>query len=69
MNTEPFVTAEHVAQHLGVAKDAIYRWQEHKGLPAHRVERLWTFQLSEVDERVRAGGAEEETGDHGGQPT
>jgi hypothetical protein len=33
------------------------------------VERLWTFQLSEVDERVRAGGAEEETGDHGGQPT
>lgn len=59
MNTEPWVSAEHVAQHLGVAKDTIYRWREHKGLPAHRVGRLWKFQLSEVDEWVRAGGADE----------
>ncbi|MGL5409623.1 MAG: helix-turn-helix domain-containing protein [Shewanella sp.] len=60
MNTEPWVTAENVAQHLGVAKDTVYRWREHKGLPAHRVGRLWKFQLSEVDEWVRAGGADEQ---------
>ncbi len=59
MNTEPWVTAGHVAQHLGVAKDTVYRWRERKGLPAHRVGRLWKFQLSEVDEWVRAGGADE----------
>lgn len=41
MNTEPWVTAEYVAQHLGVAKDTVYRWCERKGLPAHRVGRLW----------------------------
>lgn len=63
MSTEPWVTAEHVAQHLGVAKDTVYRWRERKGLPAHRVGRLWKFQLSEVDEWVRAGGADEESGD------
>ena len=63
MSKEPWVTAEHVAQHLGVAKDTVYRWRERKGLPAHRVGRLWKFQLSEVDEWVRAGGADEESGD------
>lgn len=60
MNTEPWVTAEQVAQHLGVVKDTVYRWRVHKGLPAHKIGRLWKFQLSEVDEWVRAGGANEE---------
>jgi excisionase family DNA binding protein len=61
MTTEPWVTAEDVAQHLRVAKDTVYRWRERKGLlPAHRVGRLWKFQLSEVDEWVRAGGADED---------
>ena len=60
MTTEPWVTAELVAQHLGVAKDTVYRWRERKGLPAHRVGRLWKFQLSEVDDWVRAGGADED---------
>ena len=63
MSTEPWVTAEHVAQHLGVAKDTVYRWRERKGLPAHRRGRRWMFQLSEGDEWVRAGGADEESGD------
>ncbi len=62
MTTEPWVTAEDVAQHLGVAKDTVYRWRERKGLPAHRVGRLWKFQLSEVDDWVRAGGADEANG-------
>lgn len=33
-----------------------------KGLPAHKIGRLWKFQLSEVDEWVRAGGADEDQG-------
>ena len=49
MNIEPWVTAEHVAQLQGLAKDTVYR-QERKGLPEHRVGRLWKFQLSEVDD-------------------
>ncbi len=59
MTTEPWVSVEQVAQHLGVAKDTVYRWREHRGLPAHRVGRLWKFKLSEVDDWVRAGGADE----------
>lgn len=62
VTTEPWVSVEQVAQHLGVARDTIYRWREHRGLPAHRVGRLWKFRLSEVDDWVRAGGADEEQG-------
>lgn len=59
MNTEPWVTAEQVALHLGVAKDTVYRWRERRGMPAHRIGRLWKFKLSEVDSWVCAGGADE----------
>ena len=53
---EPWVSVEDIAAHLGVAKDSIYRWIENKGLPAHKIGRLWKFKVSEVDEWVRAGG-------------
>ena len=49
---------DEVASHLGVAKDSVYRWIEAKSLPAHRVGRLWKFRLSEIDEWVRACGAD-----------
>jgi excisionase family DNA binding protein len=58
--SEPWVSVEQIAEHLGVTRDSIYRWIDRKGLPAHRVGRLWKFQLFEVDEWVRAGGADDE---------
>lgn len=58
MITEPWVSVEGVARHLGVAKDSVYRWIEARGLPAHKIGRLWKFKLSEVDEWVRAGGVD-----------
>lgn len=60
MSSEPWVTAIDVARHLGVVKDTVYRWRERRRLPAHKIGRLWKFQLSEVDEWVRAGGADED---------
>jgi len=40
----------------------VYRWIDARKLPAHRIGRLWKFKLSEVDEWVRAGGAQEDDG-------
>ncbi len=55
---EPWASVEDVAKHLGVAKDSVYRWINHRGLPAHKIGRLWKFKLSEVDAWVRAGGVD-----------
>jgi excisionase family DNA binding protein len=59
MTAEPWVSVDQIAAHLGVTRDSIYRWIERKSLPAHRVGRLWKFKVSEVDEWVREGGADE----------
>ena len=58
--TEPWVSVNQVAAHLGVAKDTVYRWIEAKNLPAQRVGRLWKFKLSDVDDWVGTGMAGEE---------
>ncbi len=50
---ERWVDVDEVATHLGVARDSVYRWIEERGLPAHRVGRLFRFKLSEIDEWVR----------------
>lgn len=56
---ERWVSVQEVADHLGVNKDTVYKWIESRGLPAHRIGRLWKFQLAEIDSWVRASGAAE----------
>jgi excisionase family DNA binding protein len=57
MTAEAWVSVDDVAGHLGVAKDSVYRWIDARGMPAHRIGRLWKFKISEVDAWVQAGGA------------
>jgi excisionase family DNA binding protein len=56
---EPWASVEEVTAHLGIVRDTVYRWIETKGMPAHRIGRLWKFKLSEVDAWVRSAGADE----------
>jgi excisionase family DNA binding protein len=63
--TEPWVSVEQIAEHLGVRRDSIYRWINAKGLPAHRIGRLWKFKVSEVDDWVRRSGAQENSASKG----
>ncbi|WP_312263262.1 helix-turn-helix domain-containing protein [Candidatus Igneacidithiobacillus taiwanensis] len=69
MHSKARVTANHVAQHSGKAEHAAYRWREHKHQPAHRVGRLWKFNLSEVDDWVRTRSADEEQRGDGQMPS
>ncbi len=55
--SQPWLSADDIAAHLGVTKDTVYSWIADKAMPAHKVGRLWKFQTSEVDEWVRRGGA------------
>ncbi len=59
--SERWVGVDDVAAHLGVAKDSVYRWIDERGLPAHRVGRLFRFKLSEIDEWVRQDNERERT--------
>lgn len=60
--TEPWLSAQEIAAHLGITKDTVYVWIAEKAMPAHRVGRLWKFQTSEIDEWVRRGRAAQGTG-------
>ena len=60
--TEPWVSADVIAEHLGVTKDSIYSWIANKSMPAHRVGRLWKFKVTEVDAWVRGDGAADAVG-------
>lgn len=50
---EPWVSADVIAEHLGVTKDSVYSLIAKKDMPAHRVGRLWKFKVTEVDDWVR----------------
>lgn len=56
-----WLSVEQIAEHLGVSKDTVYTWISTRNMPAHKVGRLWKFQIPEVDTWVKAGGASENT--------
>lgn len=57
MMDERWLSVDEIAAHLGVKRDTVYGWIANKGLPAHRIGRLWKFKRAEVDQWVRSGGA------------
>ena len=55
--TEPWLSSDDIAVHLGVTKDTVYTWIADKGMSARKIGRSRKFQASEVDDWVRGGGA------------
>ena len=55
--SDRWLSVDDIARHLGVSKDTVYTWVNEKGLPAHKVGKLWKFQVKEVDKWVRSGKA------------
>jgi hypothetical protein len=51
-----WVAAFDIAAHLGVARGSD-RWIAKKGPPAHEMGRLLMYEVTDVDEWVRQGGA------------
>ncbi|MFQ5641515.1 MAG: helix-turn-helix domain-containing protein [bacterium] len=56
MTDDRWLSVDEIAAHLGVKRDTIYKWIERKGMPAHKVGRLWKFRKDDVDEWVRSAG-------------
>lgn len=57
--SDRWLSVDEIAVHLGVSKDTVYAWIANKGMPAHRVGRLWKFQKADVDLWVKVGSANE----------
>lgn len=54
---ERWLGIDEITEHLGISKDTAYAWIPKRGMPAHKVGRLWKFQRTEVDAWVKRGGA------------
>jgi len=52
-----WLSVQEIATHLGVQRATIYKWITRKNMPAHKVGRLWKFQVDEVNAWVRSGKA------------
>ena len=54
-----WLSVDEIGEYLGVKRDTVYKWINDKGMPAHKVGRLWKFKVSQVDTWVEAGSAQE----------
>lgn len=71
MNTTEsrWVSMNEICKHLGISRDTAIKWISNEDLPAHKIGRLWRFQIQEVDDWVRKKGNEggkskNESGNH-----
>ena len=55
--SDRWLSVAEIAEHLGVSRDTVYTWVNEKGMPAHKVGKLWKFNKAEVDAWVRSGKA------------
>ena len=55
-----WLSVDEICKYLGVGKDTVYKWISEKGMPAHRMGRLWRFKKEQVEKWVEAGGAAEQ---------
>ena len=60
---EKWSTLKEVQEYLGVRRETILQWIAKRNMPAYKVGRLWKFKLSEVDEWIRSGGANDVNAD------
>lgn len=54
-----WLSVDEIAVYLGVKRDTIYKWIGEKGMPSHKIGRLWKFKKNDVDDWVRKGVASE----------
>ena len=52
-----WLSVDEIGDYLGIKRDTVYKWISEKGMPAHKIGRLWKFKKDEVDQWVRSGGA------------
>lgn len=52
-----WLSVDEIGEYLGVKRDTVYKWINDKGMPAHKIGRLWKFKKEDVDSWVKQGEA------------
>lgn len=60
MTESKWLTVVEICDYLKVSRETILNWINKKNMPAHKVGRLWRFDVTEVDHWIKSGGAAEE---------
>ena len=56
---EKWSTLKEVQEYRGIGRETILQWIAKRDMPAYKMGKLWKFKLSEVDEWIKAGGADD----------
>ncbi len=56
-NIEKWSSLKEITEYLGASRESVFKWIEGKGMPAHKLGKLWKFKVSEVDEWIMSGRA------------
>lgn len=57
MSESKWMTIIEIAEYLKVSRETILNWINKKNMPAHKAGKLWRFDIIEVDEWIKSGGA------------
>ena len=50
-----WIGIEEAAQYMGVTKETVRNWIKKRGIPAHKIGKLWKFQKCELEEWIKSG--------------
>ena len=54
-----YYSMREICKYLGISRDTALRWIAIKNMPAHKIGKNWKFKISEIDEWVNNGQAED----------
>jgi len=60
MAESKWFTLVEICDYLKVSRETVLNWINKKNMPAHKAGRLWRFDVTEVDEWIKSGGAAED---------
>lgn len=57
--TDRYYSMPEICKYLGISRYTALRWISTKNMPAHKIGKNWKFKVSEINEQVNSGKAEE----------
>ncbi|MDD3240424.1 MAG: helix-turn-helix domain-containing protein [Lachnospira sp.] len=56
MGNNRWFSMNEICEYLGISRDTALKWINKKNMPAHKIDRLWRFNVNEIDDWVRNNG-------------